>query len=143
MHVSVTRLHLKSWLSFPVFAWSALAATRQARRTRGFVSGWVGGESLFGNWTATVWESGEAMRAFRNSGVHMKVMPRLLHWCDEASYTHWEQADATPPSGEAAYDRLAREGRLSKVLKPSPRHASGSTVAGRKPRPGPQLKPLR
>ncbi|MGE3404236.1 MAG: antibiotic biosynthesis monooxygenase [Vicinamibacterales bacterium] len=77
MIVSVTRLHLLSLWSFPTFFWHAMASTRQIRRAPGFIAGWLGGESAYGQWTATVWESEAAMRAFRNSEAHLKAMPRL------------------------------------------------------------------
>jgi hypothetical protein len=140
--ISVTRLHLGSRLSFPVFIWYALASARQARRAPGFRGGWLGGESVLGNWTATIWDSADAMRAFRNGGVHMRVMPKLLRWCDEASYAHWEQLDATTPTGDVAYERLAREGKASKVLAPSARHAAGETVGNARPRIGRRLTPI-
>jgi len=142
MLVSVTRLHLRSLRYFPVFVCYAWSAARQARRSPGFRGGWLGGESIHGNWTTTVWDSSEAMRAFRNTGVHQRSMPRLLRWCGEASFVHWEQADATPPGHDEAYDRLARDGKVSKVLRPSALHAGGRTVGDRRPRSGPVLTPV-
>ncbi len=139
--VSVTRLHLASIWSFPVFLWYSLAAARQARRSAGFRGGWLGNDTERAFWTCTVWESGEAMRAFRNTGVHVKVMPTLLRWSDEASYTHWQQAEAVVPDAGAAYERLARGGTLSKVLKPSPRQSAGETVGIAAPRPAQKLAP--
>ena len=141
MLVSVTRLQLRSLRYFPMFLWYAMASARQARRAPGFVGGWLGGESIKGNWTVTAWDSADAMRAFRNSGPHLKVMPKLLRWCDESAYTHWEQADAGVPSGAEAYERLAREGRLSKVLQPSASHAAGKRVGDKQPRGFQQLLP--
>ena len=141
MLVSVTRLHLMSLWSFPPFFWHAMASARQIRRAPGFIGGWLGSEDAYGQWTATVWESEGAMRAYRNSDAHLKAMPRLLHWCDEASFTHWEQDAATVPTGDVAYGRMAEGGRLSKVATPSPRHQAGTPVAGKRPRPGPLLRP--
>jgi hypothetical protein len=143
MIVSVTRLHLRSLRFFPVFLVHALRSASQAKRAPGFVTGWLGGEGLTGNWTATVWESAEAMRAFRNSGAHMVAMPKLLRWCDESAYTHWEQDEATLPSPQVAYDRLARDGKISKVLTPSARQAAGKTVGDKPPKTAQTLKPAR
>ena len=139
--VSVTRLHLASVWSFPGFLIYAQASSRQARRSPGFITGWLTNDSEWAFWTSTVWQSADAMRAFRNSGVHLKAMPKLLHWCDEASFTHWEQEADTPPGPDVAYDRLAREGKLSKVAVPSARHHAGEKVGRVKPRPGQTLRP--
>jgi heme-degrading monooxygenase HmoA len=138
--VSVTRLHLASVWSFPGFLIYTLASSRQARRSPGFITGWLTNDSEWGFWTSTVWQSADAMRAFRNSGVHLKAMPKLLHWCDEASFAHWEQAADTPPGPDVAYERLAREGKLSKVAAPSARHQAGEKVGRVKPRPGQTLR---
>jgi hypothetical protein len=138
--VSVTRLHLASVWSFPGFLVYTLASSRQARRSPGFITGWLTNDSEWAFWTSTVWQSADAMRAFRNSGVHRKAMPKLLHWCDEASFAHWEQATDIPPVPDVAYDRLAREGKLSKVAAPSARHQAGERVGRVKPRPGQTLR---
>jgi hypothetical protein len=33
----------------------------------------------------TVWLNRDAMAEFRRSGPHLKAMPKLLDWCDEAA----------------------------------------------------------
>ena len=81
------------------------------------------------------------MRAFRNSGVHLRAMPKLLHWCNEASLTYFEQSGETPPDAAAAYERLRAEGRLSKVASPTARHQSGVRVGNSPPQRGQILKP--
>ena len=65
------------------------------------------------------------MAAFRRSGPHLKAMPKLLDWCDEAAVaTLSEASDALPEPDEAA-GRLLQDGRISKVRNPSPAHARG------------------
>lgn len=142
MIVSVTRLRLRSLRFFPVFLFHALKSASQIKRAPGFVTGWLGGEGLSANWTATVWESAEAMRAYRNSGAHMAAMPRLMHWCDESAFAHWEQDGATLPSPQVAYERLAKDGRVSKVQQPSARHAAGKTVGDKPPKTAQRLAPI-
>lgn len=79
-------------------------------------------------WTLTMWRDIAAMRAFMGSGAHRTAMPRLMHWCDEASVAYWDTDAATLPSWSDAKTRLAREGRLSKIAHPSPAHAAGQTM---------------
>ena len=132
--ISVTRLHLASWRHFPSFLFYSWTSSRQARRSPGFLKGWLSNDAEFAFWTATVWESTEAMRAFRNSGVHLKAMPKLLRWCDEASFVHWEDLDARAPDVDTAWNRLSRDGKVSKVNRPSARQRAGQTVADARPR---------
>ena len=123
--ISVTRLRLRSPRFLPAFAWHTFASARQVRRAPGFLGGWLAGEAgLGGSWTITAWRDEAAMRAFRSAGAHMKAMPKLLHWCDEASVLHWEQETAMLPEMPEARRRMVAEGRISKVLHPSPTHAA-------------------
>ena len=50
------------------------------------------------------------MKAFRGTAPHAKVMPRLVEWCDEASYPRWTPSGASVPSGPEAYEHLLAEG---------------------------------
>lgn len=83
----------------------------------------------------TAWDSEQSMRAYMISGTHKAAMPHLLHWCDEASVAHWTEPDATLPTGlppwTEADRRMRTSGRPSKVLHPSPEHATMSYRAPR------------
>jgi len=133
--VSVTRLHLASRWNFPQFIFYSLRSIAQARRSGGYMGGWTSNDGENGFWTSTVWESLNAMRAFRNSGAHLRAMPKLLHWCDQAAFTHFEQGGTEAPTPDAAYERLLRDGKMSKVNAPSAQHLAGETVGRNKPRP--------
>ena len=141
--VSVTRLHLRAYRYIPAFAVYTLASARQVRRADGFVIGMLAGDAERGSWTMTVWRDEAAMRAYRNSGAHMRAMPRLLNWCDEASFVHWPQEDAMLPTSEVALDRLRSSARLSKVRHPSRRHLAGQPAGEHLPKPGLTLRPKR
>ncbi len=109
------------------------------QRQEGFLGGDLAPEPPRGFWTVTVWADEKAMRAFRNSGDHMKAMPRLLDWCDEASYIHWQQEDDAVPTLAVAFERLRDSGKLSKVRHPSAAHLSGKTAPCGAPKPGLRL----
>lgn len=51
-------------------------------------------------------------------------MKKPLNWCDEAALVHGTQGDAELPSWEEAHQRIQREGRRSKVRRPSPAHTA-------------------
>jgi Domain of unknown function (DUF3291) len=117
--ISVTRLRVRSVFYLLQFFWHTFKVQRQAKSAPGMLGGRLMLEAHLVFWTATVWESEAAMRAFRSSGAHMRAMPKLLDWCDEASYVHWEQESAELPSWAEAHRRMVTEGKLSKVKNPS------------------------
>lgn len=125
--VSITRLRLRSPLYEIPFLWHALRSNAQAKRADGCLH--VAITRAHGAyWTLTVWRNAAATRAFMLSGAHKAAMPKLQHWCDEASLAHWEQdGDALPPWNDAMH-RLATAGRISHVHHPSPAHSAGKTL---------------
>jgi hypothetical protein len=117
--VSLTRLRVRSLRFLLPFLWQVLKTERQAAHSAGFFGGRLMREAKNTFWTMTAWNDEAAMRAYRNSGAHRNVMPKLLEWCDEASVAHWTQESAELPNWQDAYQRLVQEGRLSKVHHPS------------------------
>ena len=124
--VSLTRLRLRSIRLWPVFAVHAVRTRQQLVRSDGFVHGALLPDGPRTFWTITAWDSAEAMRTYMLSGAHRAAMPKLMHWCDEASLAHWEQEDSQLPSWTEADRRMRQTGRISKVLHPSPDHAGMS-----------------
>ncbi len=122
--VSITRLRIRSVWFMPRFALHAFTSLRQCKRASGFLDGSLLPDRKLAFWTMTLWQDQAAMRAYMGGGAHLKAMPKLLHWCDEASVVHWTQDDATPPSWEEAVRRMRTQGRASKVRHPSAAHAS-------------------
>src|SRR2546423_4427258 len=135
MFASVTRLRVRSVRYVPAFLWRNLLTKRQVVRAPGFVGGRLLVDAGRAFWTLTLWESERTMKAFRGSGAHAGVMPRLAHWCDEASYAHWETPSPSVPDWPEAYQHLVSDGRLSRVAHPSKDHE------GRR-FPRPRLSPL-
>jgi hypothetical protein len=122
--VSVTRLRIRRWRYLPAFLYFTLLSRWQAKRTEGNLATSIWRDSHRVFWTITVWRDEQAMREFRNHGAHQRVMPKLRDWCDEATYAHWLQENAEPPDLTVAFERLIREGIVSRVKHPSPAHAS-------------------
>jgi hypothetical protein len=125
---SITRLRVRSIRYLPEFLFRALASVRQARTSNGCLFADVRREAKTVFWTRTLWRDEPSMRAFMTTGAHRKVMPKILNWCDEASLTHWQQEDDTPPMWPEAKTRVRNEGRISRVRYPSPAHQRGETV---------------
>jgi hypothetical protein len=139
--VSVTRLRVRSLRFLPLFAITTMRTRRQLLDADGFVQGRLTIEWPLAFWTMTVWNTVDAMRRYRNHPPHKGAMVRLLDWCDEASYVHWEQATTDVPSVDVAYGRLQAEGKTSKVRHPTSAHADGATVSAKRPQSTPPFGP--
>lgn len=142
--VSFTRLHFRAWHHLPAFLLHATRSTRQAQRSDGFVTGALSADFRHLTfWTATVWRDEAAMRAYLVSGDHRKAMPKLGGWCDEAAVAHREQPTSALPGADEALEIMLRQGRVSRLVHPSPGHAAGQTVPdGRPPRFARRLPPI-
>jgi hypothetical protein len=123
--VSITRLKLRGPRFLPAFLWLTVRSQRQVARADGCLGHGVQGEAGLVVWTRSAWRDPEALRAFMMSGPHAKAMPKLQHWCSEASVARWESGSAELPDWAEARLRLQAEGRLSRVRHPSPAQAAG------------------
>jgi hypothetical protein len=139
--VSVTRLHLRSLRFLPPFAWLTRSTTRQVCTSAGFIHGRFANEWPYAFWTITVWQTLAAMHGFRDTDPHHAAMKKLLHWCDEASFVHWESEQGAVPPVADAHARMIGAGRTSKVNHPSAAHRSGRTASKRVPVAGPTIQP--
>ena len=129
--VSITRLRVRSWRFLPAFFLQTGSVIAQARKADGFGGGALLRDRQHTFWTLTLWQDQEGMRRYMTSGAHLRVMPRLLDWCDEASVVHWWQTSAAMPDWLEAERRMRAEGRISKVRNPSPDHAEMRFAAPR------------
>jgi heme-degrading monooxygenase HmoA len=129
--VSVTRLRIRSVWFMPRFVLHALRTMRQCKRAPGFLGGSLLPDRKLTFWTMTLWQDQAAMRAYMTGGAHLKAMPKLLEWCDEASVVHWTQDAAAMPSWKDADRAMRAQGRSSKVRHPSAVHASMGFAAPR------------
>jgi hypothetical protein len=117
--ISATRLRLRRFWFVPRFMIRAYKVMGQTRSAPGFLGGATLIERRWTFWTCTAWDSEAAMKAFRDSGIHLDYMPKLAEWCDEASVAHWE-GDAAPSWSEVHARML--EGRATRVRHPSADH---------------------
>lgn len=124
--VSITRLRLRSFRYVLPFFLDTNASLKQATSAEGFLHGALLNDRNWTFWTATAWDGEASMRHYMRTGPHLRAMPKLMDWCDEASVVHWHQdGDALPGWGEAAR-RMRAEGRTSKVRHPGRHHADMS-----------------
>jgi len=75
-----------------------------------------------------VWQTIEAMKIFMFALLHREAMRKLPQWCDEASFSDWEQASAEWPSWDQAAEKLRVTGHLARVLYPSEQQKAGKIV---------------
>ena len=125
--ISVTRLRVRARRYLPFFLIQTLRIGNQARWAAAFRGGYLAFSEGFAFWTVTVWDDAMEMRAFRNSAPHVKAMPKLIRWCDEASYAHWDSADPGVPEPAVAAEKLGSLGKLSKVRNPTEAQMAGRT----------------
>jgi hypothetical protein len=126
--VSITRLRLRSPLFLPAFLWRAEASRRQAIRAHGCLGADVRSERFKVFWTRTLWRDRDALVAYIATGPHRAAMPKLASWCDEAAVARWEVEGEALPDWAEVERRMREDGRLSRVLHPSPEHAAGRTA---------------
>jgi hypothetical protein len=122
--VSVTRLRLRRLRDFPQFGLFTIRSFFQAKGATGNARVVMLRDRRLTFWTITVWRTPEAMKAFRNSGAHLKAMARLAEWCDEATFVHWSQDSDAAPGPKLAFERLVNDGVVSRVKRPSENHAA-------------------
>ena len=137
--ISVTRLRPRSIRFLPIIVLHTWRSRKQLKGAQGFLGGYLASGSRFALWTVTAWTDEASMRAYRNTGSHLRAMPRLIDVCDEASVVHWTSENGTIPEPVDAAERM-KAGRLAKLRYPSAAHASGHCWPdGIVPRKGPLL----
>jgi len=75
-------------------------------------------------WTVTAWQERGPMQAFVGSEPHLGTMARLDDWCDEATFTDWEQSSADLPDWQTSYGHLTADGQVADLTHPSDAHAT-------------------
>lgn len=118
--IVVTRLRLSDPALFDEFFASAVAVTEQAGNSDENLGADVLADANNVFWTRTAWRARGPMQAFAGSEPHLTTMARLDDWCDEATFTDWEQAKRLQPPRLA--DWLRPPTVRSRVLRTPPAH---------------------
>jgi hypothetical protein len=121
--ISITRLRLRSIRFLPLFFVHVMKTRAQLKGAAGFIAGALLNDRDRTFWTMTMWQGQSDMMRYMTHGAHSKVMPRLAHWCDEASVVHWVADQSGLPKWNEADRRMRAEGRPSKLQRPSVHHA--------------------
>lgn len=120
--IVVTRLRLSDPALFDEFFASAVAVTEQAGNSDGNLGADVLADANNVFWTRTAWRARGPMQAFVGSEPHLTTMARLDDWCDEATFTDWEQSDPSLPDWQIGYDRLIADGQVASLTHASDAH---------------------
>lgn len=122
--VVVTRLRLKDPALLDDFFTAAVATLEQAKSSAGSLGADVLADANNVWWTVTAWQDRVPMRAFVAAEPHRATMARLEHWCDEATFTDWEQATADLPDWQTSYRHIVDEGQVATLTQASDAHAT-------------------
>lgn len=132
--VSATRLRVRGIRFLPAFLLASDRSSKQAASSRGFRKGQLIVDHGRTFWTVTMWDDLPSMRAYRDSGAHAAVMPKIASWCDEAATATWEQASEELPDIEELAQRMVEAARFVKLPDASRAHLAGSGPMPPRPR---------
>jgi hypothetical protein len=110
------------------FLWGSLRAAWQARRSPGYLGGSLRVMRGSEFWTLTFWRDGVTMHAFRESGTHGALMPKMSRWASQASTTAWKVE--IEPSWDEAFGRMADNPSWLAVQRPEPHLIEVPPVGG-------------
>jgi hypothetical protein len=120
--IVVTRLRLRDPAVLDEFFTAAVAVLEQAKSSAGNLGADVLADANNAWWTLTAWQERSSMQAFVGTEPHLSTMGRLDDWCDEATFTDWEQASEDLPDWQASYRRLVAEGQAATLTHASDAH---------------------
>ena len=120
--IVVTRLRLTDPALFDEFFAAAIAATEQATGSDGNLAADVLADANNVFWTRTAWQTRQSMNAFVGAEPHLSTMSHIGEWCDEATFTDWDQDGPEVPDWQAGYDRLVADGQAASLTHASPAH---------------------
>lgn len=132
--VSATRLRVRSLVFLLPFILASNRSAKQAAAAAGFLVGQLIVDRGRVFWTVTMWTDEASMRAYRNSGAHAAVMPKIVEWCDEGATATWQQESDKLPDLEELAQRIIEAARFVKLPNASRAHAAGAGPMPPRPR---------
>ena len=118
--IVVTRLRLKHPAVLNDFFNAAASSLEQAQKAAGNLGADALAEAHDTWWTVTAWRDRAAMEAYVHADPHHATMARLDDWCDEATFTDWEQDSAELPDWQTGYRHLLADGKAAALTGASP-----------------------
>ena len=94
--VSVTRFRARALRFVPMFMFFSQRSISQVRKADGCISIALLKDKGRVFWTMTMWNDERSMKTYITTGAHLKAMPKLSDWADEASVVHWYQRRSKP-----------------------------------------------
>jgi heme-degrading monooxygenase HmoA len=122
--IVVTRLRLRDLGLFDEFFAAAVAVTEKAQRSEGNLGADVLAEANNTYWTRTAWRDRSDMDAFVGSEPHLATMGHIDEWCDEATFTDWEQPDGDLPDWQNGYARIVANGQPATLTNGTDAHGT-------------------
>jgi quinol monooxygenase YgiN len=120
--IVVTRLRLRDPALFDEFFAAAVAVTEKSQGSDGNLGADVLAEANNTYWTRTSWRDRGAMDAFVGSEPHLTTMGRISEWCDEATFTDWEQPSGELPDWQDGYARIIADGQPATLTNATDAH---------------------
>ena len=117
--IVVTRLRLKDPALLDEFFTDAVAAIEQAQKSEGNLGADALADADNAWWSVSAWRERGPMQAFVNSEPHRTISARLDHFCDEATFVHWEQDSPDLPDWRTSWRHLIADGEVAELTNPS------------------------
>lgn len=121
-YLSLTRLRLKHVGYLIPYLIDSAKIVREIIHSDGFIAGKVLAAPNLSMWTATLWSSKQASKAFHTKGSHGKIMSRFSSISTEAANVSVETSYARLPRWDYIAKLLTESGKFHQLESPSSDH---------------------
>ncbi len=106
---SATRIQAtNSWTALHTLR-TSISLARQAKGCDGFLGGALLWDKQRVFWTVTNWRDEAAMIAYRDQGLHRRLMPKARQWFNDFATARWEQEDHGVATWVEVHQRIQEE----------------------------------